>query len=139
MGLLVVPILAMMGLFAWAGAQSSAGSPVGLAQAFVHDFNVGNCQAAIGLIGESPLHTGVPSCRGFSSSLHLTSCTYRSAPPPGAAYSRRLAGYSDLQTVDVTCRASENGLTIPLALEFVTGVRASTGQTLIIDFREVSG
>lgn len=134
MALLALPILGMMGLFAWAGSLSSAGTPAGLAQEFVADLNGGNCLAAIGLIGESPMHPNPPTCRGFSDELQLTACTYTSG-----SHGRGIAGYRDVTIVYVNCRASSHGLTVPVALQVVTGERLSSRQVRIVDFREVIG
>ena len=134
MALLALPILGMMGLFAWAGSLSSAGTPVGLAEEFVAYLNGGNCRAAIGLIGESPMHPSPPTCRGFSDALQLTACTYSSGSD-----ALGVAGYGDVTVVYVNCRASSHGLTVPVALQVVTGERLSSRQVRIVDFREVIG
>lgn len=146
--LLALPVVAMMGLFAWSGSVSAqaaqgAGSPIGIARAFVNDINSGDCTSAIALIGSSPLHRTLPSCQGFSNAVSLSGCSYQLGTPPPAPYAARVSGYGDLSAVDVTCSArsstGSSGLAVPMHLEIVTAVSAAGAALRIVDFREVPG
>ncbi|MDA8039259.1 MAG: hypothetical protein M0Z69_08880 [Actinomycetota bacterium] len=146
--LLALPVLAMMGLFAWSGSLSAqaaqgADSPIGIAQAFVNDINSGDCASAIALIGSSTLHRTAPSCQGFTNAVLLSSCSYRLGTQPPASYAARVSGYADLSAVDVNCSArsstASSGLAVPMHLEIVTAVSAADGVLRIIDFQEVPG
>jgi hypothetical protein len=132
LALIALPVLAMMGLFAWAGSLSTAGSPTAIAQAFVADYNAGDCHAALGLVGASPLYSSPPSCAGFRPAAPLTSCTYGTGVPPAGDSARVAATYRNLAAVDVRCSMTQHGLHEPVGFDVVTAVRSSNGETLII-------
>lgn len=73
LGGLVLPILAMMGLFAWAGVGSAGSGATALVEQFITAYNHGDCQTIRADLYEQP-GTALPSCTGPRTKF--LNCTY---------------------------------------------------------------
>ncbi|MHB1988431.1 MAG: hypothetical protein ACYCSF_10670 [Acidimicrobiales bacterium] len=137
---LAVPILAMIGLFGWAGAQSAPGDS-GIVGSFIAAFNNRNCTVMAQELYRAP-GAVAPTCSQLvgTGQTKLLSC--RLAPEslnPVGTPGKAPAGYSNLTMVRASCDETSSpgpkAKTRPAAFDFYVATNTATGTQQIVSLR----
>ncbi|MHB8244788.1 MAG: hypothetical protein ACYDGN_05430 [Acidimicrobiales bacterium] len=136
---LALPILAVMGLFVWAGT-SAASSPLSVVHAFIADYDTGQCQGMQSLLYKAPGSRGTTCAQLNNSEKHpLIGCKLATAPRSSALPLQKApAGYSNVATILASCRqVGLPGSKVPRAirLDFFVANSDSSGQQVILGVR----
>ncbi len=124
---LAVPILGLMGLFAWAGSTSRGGDPTALVQSFISSYNAGDCSAMMPKLYIPA--GGLPSttCRELRrpDRHHFLACSV-SGPSPAAGTSAPSlpSGYADEQVLLARCEG--------ISVYFYVATENSSGTARIV-------
>ena len=97
LGGLVLPIVVMMGLFAWAGIGGSGSGATALVEQFITAYNKGDCQTIRADVYEQP-GTALPSCTGARTKF--LDCTYTAEAHGNPTVP---SGYGEGSTVLMSC------------------------------------
>lgn len=133
LALLGLPVLGMMGLFAWAGA-GSASTPSGTVEAFISALNRHDCATMLSYL--RPVHgRTVPSCVAIAGPrghhVRLEDCTLTTRPPVVTSVP---AGYTDPAGVVATCAEMvPGGVTRSgVGVSFLVATSRATGGEVIL-------
>lgn len=130
-----LPILGMMGLFAWAGTQSG-NSPVAAVNSFISAYDAGQCHAMQAVMYKASGTAGTTCAQLKGSASHpLLDCKLTLQPASSASKVTAPSGYGDVQMVLADCLQKTSATAkkpSAEALDFYVASNTSSGQVEIL-------
>lgn len=135
---LALPILAMIGLFAWAGGESTT-SPVTVVRSFVTAFNNGDCKVMASELYRAP-GAKAPTCKQLigSGTTKLRSCGLQQesiGSSTSTASDKAPAGYGDAAIVRATCSEDAAAKKEAVVFNFLVATNDTSGQQEILSLQ----
>lgn len=132
---LALPIVAMMGLFGWAGTEAVA-SPLNIVRSFFVAFNAQDCATMSNELYTAPGQKP-PTCKDLTGGggTKLVDCklTVTTAPVSlGQAAETAPSGYGDSSWIKASCVETTKGKRSTLVLDVFVATDTTTGQQVIL-------